>query len=141
MPAWMTSLLRDEVSKPMPYSRSSTITSMPARASARATASPTTPAPTTTHSTDSDMARILRDRAPHLKHRGPHFERAADRVLRERRPGRCGERVRTPAVRSGRRAAQPNDAQGRGDALSDDRADDPRLWPPIVASAVTFRRA
>src|SRR6266446_8322909 len=69
MPAWMTSLLRDEVSKPMPYSRSSTITSMPARASARATASPTTPAPTTTHSTDSDMARILRDRAPHLKHR------------------------------------------------------------------------
>src|SRR6266404_8849802 len=83
MPAWMTSLLREEVSKPMPYSRSSTITSMPARASARATASPTTPAPTTTHSTDSDMARILRDRAPHLKHRGPHFERAADRVLRE----------------------------------------------------------
>jgi len=70
MPAWMTSLLRDEVSKPMPYSRSSTITSMPARARARATASPTTPAPTTTHSTYSAMLpppRILRDAARQLK--------------------------------------------------------------------------
>src|SRR3982074_3701394 len=70
MPAWMTSLLRDEVSKPMPYSRSSTITSMPARASARATASPTTPAPMTTHSTYSAMLpphRILRDAARQLK--------------------------------------------------------------------------
>src|SRR5436305_15229577 len=81
MPAWMTSLLRDEVSKPMPYSRSSTMTSMPARPRARATASPTTPAPMTTHSTDSDMARILRDRASHLKCRGSlrGLEQAFDR--------------------------------------------------------------
>src|SRR3954451_8841995 len=46
----MTSLLREEVSKPICQAWSSTITSRPASASARATASPTTPAPTTMHS-------------------------------------------------------------------------------------------
>ena len=53
MPAWITSLLRDDVSVPMPSAASSTMTSRPARASARATAKPTTPAPTTTQSTHS----------------------------------------------------------------------------------------
>ena len=55
---------------PMPYSRSSTMTSRPASARARATASPTTPAPTTTHSTVSDITPprgILRDAAFQLK--------------------------------------------------------------------------
>src|SRR5579875_3953102 len=56
MPAWMTSLLREEVSVPIPSAASSTITSRPASASARATASPTTPAPTTTQSTLSMAA-------------------------------------------------------------------------------------
>ena len=40
MPAWITSLLRDEVSVPMPSAASSTITSRPASARARATARP-----------------------------------------------------------------------------------------------------
>src|SRR5260370_22892731 len=53
MPAWITSLLRLEVSVPMPSAASSTSTSRPAWASARATAMPTTPAPTTTQSSCS----------------------------------------------------------------------------------------
>src|SRR5437879_12601930 len=51
MPAWITSLLREDVTVPMPSAASSTITSRPARASRRATARPITPAPITTHST------------------------------------------------------------------------------------------
>jgi hypothetical protein len=53
MPAWITSLLRDEVSVPTASAASSTTTSRPPSASARATASPMTPAPTTMHSTES----------------------------------------------------------------------------------------
>ncbi|HEX2136135.1 MAG TPA: hypothetical protein VHG30_09565 [Microvirga sp.] len=45
MPAWMTSLLREEIPVPMPSAASATMTACPRRASARATASPTTPAP------------------------------------------------------------------------------------------------
>jgi hypothetical protein len=52
-PAWMTSLLRELTPAPIPLSLSTTITSRPARASARATARPMSPAPTTRHSTDS----------------------------------------------------------------------------------------
>ena len=43
----MTSLLREETPVPMVVAASATTTSCPARAAARATASPTTPAPTT----------------------------------------------------------------------------------------------
>src|ERR1700730_14280296 len=43
----MTSLLREETPLPMPPVASATITSWPRQAAARATASPTTPAPTT----------------------------------------------------------------------------------------------
>src|SRR4051812_3738613 len=57
MPAWMTSELRDEAPVPIPSAASSSQTSRPESASARATASPTTPAPITTHSTFSVMAR------------------------------------------------------------------------------------
>ena len=56
MPAWITSLLRELVWLPIRRSASSTITSRPACASVRATASPTTPAPTTTHSVRSIAA-------------------------------------------------------------------------------------
>src|SRR5271155_5545255 len=49
----MTSLLREEVSDPIPSARSRTMTSCPASASARAAARPITPAPTTTASTSS----------------------------------------------------------------------------------------
>src|SRR6266478_9519008 len=51
MPAWITSLLRDEVTVPIPSAASRMITSRPACASRRATARPITPAPMTTHST------------------------------------------------------------------------------------------
>src|SRR5262245_42880141 len=47
MPAWITSLLRDEVSEPISSCCSRTMTSRPALAMACATARPTTPAPTT----------------------------------------------------------------------------------------------
>src|SRR5689334_11901105 len=55
MPAWITSLLRDDVSVPMPSAASRMITSRPARASARAAAKPTTPAPNTMQSTHSNV--------------------------------------------------------------------------------------
>src|SRR5581483_3641026 len=51
MPAWMTSELRELVWVPMASSASRMTTSRPCRASARATARPTTPAPSTTAST------------------------------------------------------------------------------------------
>src|SRR5580698_9270786 len=51
MPAWITSLLRDEVTVPIPSAASRMMTSRPACASRRAIARPITPAPTTTHST------------------------------------------------------------------------------------------
>src|SRR6476646_2271491 len=51
MPAWITSLLREDVTVPMPSAASRMITSRPAWASRRATARPITPAPITTHST------------------------------------------------------------------------------------------
>src|SRR5665213_1785175 len=70
MPAWITSLLREEVTVPIPSAASSTITSRPACASRRATARPMTPAPMTTHSTLSicgsnpkvcdDVARLVK---------------------------------------------------------------------------------
>jgi len=57
MPAWITSLLRELVSLPMASAASSTRTSLPATASARATARPMIPAPATTHSALSVMRR------------------------------------------------------------------------------------
>src|SRR3954452_16926556 len=53
MPAWMTSELRELVCVPIASSASRMMTSLPASASSRAIARPTTPAPTTTTSTRS----------------------------------------------------------------------------------------
>src|SRR5262249_31834677 len=47
MPPWIPWLLREETPLPMPEVDSATMTSWPASAAARATASPTTPAPIT----------------------------------------------------------------------------------------------
>lgn len=52
-PAWITSLLRELIPVPMLVAASTSNTLRPASANTRATASPTTPAPTTTHSTRS----------------------------------------------------------------------------------------
>src|SRR5216683_6999566 len=57
----ITSLLREEVSDPIPSARSRTMTSCPASARARAAARPITPAPTTTASTSSTAAPQWRD--------------------------------------------------------------------------------
>src|SRR5580658_594974 len=77
MPAWITSLLREDVSVPIPSAASRMITSRPVIASARATASPTTPAPTTTQSTSSTpnpsspmprrRVRLRRKRSPDMR--------------------------------------------------------------------------
>src|ERR1700680_1592227 len=69
MPAWITSLLRDEVTVPIPSAASRMMTSRPACASRRATARPITPAPTTTHSTfsisqfESGLGLLILDQA------------------------------------------------------------------------------
>ncbi len=55
MPAWMTSELRELVPVPMASVASATSTSRPVRASARAIARPTTPAPMTTQSISALM--------------------------------------------------------------------------------------
>src|SRR5918994_6400582 len=47
MPAWITSLLREDTPLPIPGVFSATTTAWPSIARARAQASPTTPAPTT----------------------------------------------------------------------------------------------
>src|SRR5215213_739605 len=71
MPAWMTSLLREEIPVPIPFARSATITAWPRWASARATASPTTPAPTTRAYMAGPRSRALsRDR--HLRRGRAH---------------------------------------------------------------------
>src|SRR6476646_6197543 len=70
IPAWITSLLRDDVAVPIPSAASRTITSRPARANRRATARPITPAPITTPSTlsirSSDPAIQLDAGSPEL---------------------------------------------------------------------------
>jgi len=70
MPAWITSLLRDEVTVPMPSAASRMMTSRPACASRRAIARPITPAPITTHSTLS------------IRRLDPELLAAAPRALR-----------------------------------------------------------
>src|SRR5689334_15564540 len=69
----MTSLLRELVTVPNASARSTTIVSRPERASARPTASPTTPAPITTASmrsmrARSSLRRVLRDPRGELRH-------------------------------------------------------------------------
>src|SRR5258706_127157 len=54
----MTSLLRDEIPVPIAAAASATTTSAPERAAARATASPTTPAPTTKTCIEQDLQQI-----------------------------------------------------------------------------------
>src|SRR6478609_1776090 len=59
MPAWITSELRELVCVPIASSPSRITTSRPARASSRATARPTTPAPITTASSFSTAKQDL----------------------------------------------------------------------------------
>src|SRR4051812_44893362 len=59
MPAWITSLLREDTPLPMPPVVSATITPWPRKASARAIASPTTPAPMTRMSMSGPQCQVL----------------------------------------------------------------------------------
>src|SRR6201995_4079895 len=61
MPAWITSLLREEVPLPMWPSASATMTSWPVSAACRALARPTTPAPTTSPCIVSPLQGVVVD--------------------------------------------------------------------------------
>src|SRR5713101_6214931 len=60
MPAWITSLLREEMPLPIPDDCSAITTSWPASAAARATTSPMTPAPMTRICMEVNVARMER---------------------------------------------------------------------------------
>src|SRR4051812_21659204 len=122
MPAWMTSLLRDDVPVPMPSAASTTITSRPASASARAMARPTTPAPTTrqsirsTVSIDSGLAG------------DPLFGRGADRPQR----GAAGDHV--GVERDMDQRGPPRGGRGLRRGLKGRRTVDPLARPPAIGA-------
>src|SRR6266851_4928870 len=85
----MTSLLREDVSEPIPSARSRTITSCPANARARAAARPITPAPTTTASTSSNASpRSSSAWVPSWPDRPRWQGRLSPRSRDDTRPGR-----------------------------------------------------
>src|SRR5215467_2943752 len=95
MLAWITSLLRELVPVPIVPSRSSTTTSRPASAKARATARPTTPAPITTVSTCSadTMRPILNEGLlERMRYSEPDDGESADTRTAARR-GLAGDRA------------------------------------------------
>src|SRR3954468_6528127 len=85
MPAWMTSLLREDTPLPMPAVFSATMTEWPRSASARAQASPTTPAPMTRTSIrrHSDRLRTSRLRVPWIRQRQAERREVADVACHE----------------------------------------------------------
>src|SRR5262245_788646 len=109
MPAWITSLLRELVSEPISSCCSNTTTSWPTSASARATASPTTPAPTTTVSISGGIRppgkgsgpasltpRIIRYQVSSVRDRAERGSSAARRPLIARSGA---TRIRRPSQR------------------------------------------
>src|SRR5262245_44437691 len=87
MPAWMTSELRELVCVPNVSSASSTTTSRPVMASARATARPTTPAPITTASSLSTRELPLKkqgEAAAYCCHSGHRSRGAIERGAQQR---------------------------------------------------------
>src|SRR5262245_53853600 len=150
MPAWMTSLLRELVPVPIALSRSSTITSRPASAKARAIARPTTPAPITTVSIFStDTMRPILNEGPCGRVR--YFEQddgesaetraatrrrlAGDRARRSRRGGgdRKGPAAAGPPGRPRGPRAQPS--RGLPDAAIASRRGARRALPGARARA------
>src|SRR5262245_19390996 len=83
----MTSLLREDTAVPMPEAASATTTSWPAIAAARATANPTTPAPTTStciRSTRSHLhrkARVILGQRVHGRFRARHIVELGELAL------------------------------------------------------------
>src|ERR1041385_4060466 len=80
MPAWITSEFRELVCVPIASSPSRITTSRPARASARATASPTTPAPTTAASSLSTREHPFEDEHADRRYCGDARHRARGAV-------------------------------------------------------------
>src|SRR5512138_2917570 len=108
MPAWITSELRELVCVPMASSASRITTSRPARARARATARPTTPAPITTASSFSTQKTPFHQEGAEAAQRGGarHGARAAVEEHAERgaEEGADGEGGRAHQRRGGARA-------------------------------------
>src|SRR5205085_4959220 len=93
MPAWITSEFRELVCVPIASSASRMMTSLPASASSRAIARPTTPAPTTTVSTRSMAQQPLEaEDACGGERRGARHRprRAVEQQAEERAEDRAG---------------------------------------------------
>src|SRR2546422_10764863 len=102
MPAWITSELRELVCVPIASSASRMTTSRPASASSRATARPTTPAPTTTASTLSTREHPFEDEGGEAGERSGGCHRARGAV-EERAEQRAERRARGEADRADQR--------------------------------------
>src|ERR1044071_8565606 len=106
MPAWMTSELRELVCVPMASSASRTTTSRPDRASERATARPTTPAPITTASRHSTWQPPFEQKCPKSRERRSigHRARAAVKSRAEQRADQRAASEAQGAEQRGHRA-------------------------------------
>src|SRR6185436_2761212 len=123
MPAWITSELRELVCVPMASSPSRMTTSRPARASARATASPTTPAPITTASTLSMEEQPVGDECADARETRGGGHRARRAVEEEAERGAdqgAGAEADRADERSGRPGRLRERRQRRGDRVRHD---------------------
>jgi hypothetical protein len=113
MPAWMTSLLRELVPVPKLGAASTTSASRPAIASARDTARPTTPAPTTTASAASRGTPVAR---PRRRRRPLDTHREHARLLSVHRRDFCKSSLAQHARSSGLTATANQLPRGNGHA-------------------------
>src|SRR5687768_17356107 len=116
MPAWITSELRELVCEPIASSASRITTSRPARASARATARPTTPAPITTASSFSTQQEPLEHEGADAGERrdARHGARRAVEGRAERRADECADGEAKRADRRGGGAGRGREGGKRG---------------------------
>src|SRR5205823_2196858 len=125
MPAWITSELRELVCVPIASSASRITTSRPAMASSRATARPTTPAPTTTASTLSMGEQPLEDECGDAGQRGDarHRTRRAIEELAQERAERsaAGKADRADERRGGASSVREGREGERGGARHEKR--------------------
>src|SRR3954470_3711784 len=125
MPAWITSELRELVWVPMASSASRITTSRPARASSRATARPTMPAPITIASTRSTGKPPFEDPGADARKRGDARHRpggAVEKLAEERAQDRGeGEADRADQGGGGARRVRKRRERERGRARQDER--------------------
>src|SRR5512138_722692 len=129
MPAWITSELRELVCVPIASSLSRITTSRPASASSRATARPTTPAPTTTASSLSKREPPFERKRADAGERGG-ARHGAPRAVEDRAEQRAQRRAREigrGADERGRRAGglgKGRQREGRGARQHERRAEE-----------------